>query len=228
MLPSLGFIQMVACSHPSIPCGFLSSPRPSDAYNISVVSCVLTVSSVAVGLACFYATRSPAMLGFGIENAVDLMSSLVVMWRFSAGEREKGGAARREKKASACIAMVMVALGLLVATVAIEHICNGGGGHKLELLISVSLPCGVIFGALGAVKYVMSVRMKSSSFKKDAVCSVCGSALSFGVVLGAWATEKDERLWWIDSAFAIFIGSACLALGVRTLRKKIFEGDDWR
>lgn len=68
---------------------FWHRPTPTHAYQISVLSCIITAFASIIGFATFAAAHSPAMLGFGMENLVDLASSAVVVWRFYvAGEGE--------------------------------------------------------------------------------------------------------------------------------------------
>lgn len=96
---------------------FWYAPTPVHAYKISIISCGITFVAAILGFVAFSAANSPAMLGFGLENLVDLMSSMVVVWRFYVGGDNASPELvakldRREKRASVLIAIVLFILGV--------------------------------------------------------------------------------------------------------------------
>ena len=96
-----------------------------EAYIISWVSLVLTIVGLIVGLVVSVLTKSSATLGFALENAVDGISSVLVLWRFWGGGKgqSEGALAMREKRASVGIAIVFVILAITVGTA-------GGAGSQ--------------------------------------------------------------------------------------------------
>ena len=85
---------------------FWYNPTAYHAYKLSLISCFITFFAAILGLASSKASGSSAMLGFGLENLVDLLSSMVVVWRFYVGGSTEVTPALvaklngREKKAS--------------------------------------------------------------------------------------------------------------------------------
>ena len=64
---------------------------------IQVLTLVWMTVEAGVSLGAAWAARSPALLGFGGDSAVELLSAAVVLWRFyspSPGERSEQRAAR--------------------------------------------------------------------------------------------------------------------------------------
>jgi hypothetical protein len=68
---------------------------------------------------------------FGLENCVDLLSSVVVVWRFYVPigktvteEREKL-LEKREERASVAISFILILLGLFVCGGALSDLVNG-------------------------------------------------------------------------------------------------------
>ena len=88
---------------------------PKDAYNVSVASLVLTVCAFCAGLAISVHSSSSAALGYALENGVDAIGSVLVLWRFwGAGTVSEAQLELREKRADVGIAVMFVLLGWLV------------------------------------------------------------------------------------------------------------------
>ena len=141
---------------------FYYLPTAIHAYKISVFSCCVTAIASIVGFASFAGAGSPAMLGFGMENLVDLASSAVVVWRYNiAGSTDvtpelTAKLDSREKRASILIACVLFVLGITVLSIAIEHLVEESHGTNNGLLLGMSFPSAVIFSVLAVVKFRMA------------------------------------------------------------------------
>ena len=61
-----------------------SDPTEHHAYILSIASTCVTLAATIGGIASYTLTGSSLMLSYGLENAVDLASDLVVVWRFYA------------------------------------------------------------------------------------------------------------------------------------------------
>ena len=89
---------------------------------------MLTILGLIVGLVVSVLTKSSATLGFALENAVDGISSVLVLWRFWGGGKgqSEGALAMREKRASVGIAIVFVILAITVGTAGGQHLASHG------------------------------------------------------------------------------------------------------
>ena len=88
----------MGCSMPR----WWSNPEPIHAYNLSLFSVLLTLVASLIGLLGYVPTGSSLVLCWGLENLVDLLSSLVVLWRFfNPGDTEERilTLKKREKRA---------------------------------------------------------------------------------------------------------------------------------
>lgn len=61
-----------------------NEPEAIHAYYLSVISVCLTSLAALLGLLAYKPTGSSLVLCWGLENLVDLLSSMVVLWRFFA------------------------------------------------------------------------------------------------------------------------------------------------
>jgi len=196
--------------------GFWYAPTEKHAYQLSLVSCGVTGVAAIIGLSVYKSAGSPAMLGFGLENLVDLFSSMVVVWRFYVGGDAEVTPALiakldgREKKASIAIAIILFILGITVVSVAIVHLAENVHGDENGLLLGLSIPSVIIFGTMTVIKFRMANMLRSPSFTKDAICSAFGTTLSFGVFFGTCIKMGNEDAWWIDGVVAVLTSIVCM------------------
>jgi divalent metal cation (Fe/Co/Zn/Cd) transporter len=141
------------------------------------------------------------MLGYGLENSVDLLSSAVVLWRFASPDEPKRLEAR-EKRASVAISITLFVLGISVASVAIDHLANHNEVKSVGLLLGLSIPSIMIFSVLALFKFKYADVLNSPALRKDGACSLCGAILSGGVFIGACLKEDA---WWFDSTVRVVI-----------------------
>lgn len=204
----------------------LSHPGAHEAYVISWVSLVLTIMAFAIGLAVSAVSGSSATLGFALENAVDGISSALVLWRFWGGGRSipEAELELREKRASVGIALAFVVLAITVGGTASAHLAEHNVPSNVAALLGISAPSVVVFSTLGAIKLHLGFATRSPSLKKDAACSLCGALLSLGVCIG---TAVAHEAWYFDALVALLVSGALFLHGVYTLVKNGRSGNHW-
>lgn len=172
-----------------------SQPGIREAYVISAISLGLTVLAFILGIVVTVASSSSATLGFALENAVDTFSSALVLWRFWGGGASVPEAVleQREKRASIGIAASFIVLGLVVGSVAIQHLRTHDELKEVGALYGLAVPSMLIFFVLGSMKWKIGAATRSASLKKDAACSLCGSLLSLGVILASMPATHARR-----------------------------------
>jgi len=89
-----------ACACRRAPC---SNPGLQEAYELSVLSLVASLVAVIMGAVSAIQTRSATALGYSLENTVDFLGSLLVLWRFAgASQYESKHAVRRPRPKKLC------------------------------------------------------------------------------------------------------------------------------
>ena len=100
----------------------LQRPDTNDALILSYVSLAFNGVAVVLGLVVAIVVGSPAVLAYSFENAIDLASSVLLVWRFGgSGTATAEVLEMREKRASVGIAIAMCVLGVFVLIVASSH-----------------------------------------------------------------------------------------------------------
>jgi divalent metal cation (Fe/Co/Zn/Cd) transporter len=159
----------------------------------------MTVEAV-VALGAAWKARSPALLGFGGDSAIELCSALVVLWRF----RSDSDTARAEKLAARVA-------GSLLFIVAAFVIASSG----LSLLgfreAQPSLP-GILLLIVSAIgmpwlarqKRVLARQVGSASLNADAAESALCGYLSW-IALGGLLTNALFQKPWADPVAALLL-----------------------
>ena len=150
----------------------------------------MTVEAI-VALAAAWTARSPTLLGFGGDSAIELFSAIVVLWRF----RSRSDFAGAEKSAA------RVAGGLLFVVAAFVVLSSGVsllGHHESEPSFA-----GVILLIVAAIgmpwlanqKRKLAIQAASASLRADAIESALCGYLSLIALAGLLANAIFHAPW---------------------------------
>jgi divalent metal cation (Fe/Co/Zn/Cd) transporter len=152
---------------------------------------------------------SIALIGFGIDSAMEGFASLVIVWRFSGARTLSERAERRAQK------LVALQFFLLAPYVAIEAIrALATGSHPDESVVGIALAATsiVFMPLLGRAKQRIGRRIGSSATasegKQNLLCAYLATALLAGL-LG----NSLLGLWWLDPAVALLIAAVAVQEG---------------
>jgi len=167
-------------------------------------------------------TGSSLCLVYGLENCVDFLSSVVVLWRFFAPSKLDATVEeklhRREKRASMAISFILVLLGVGIIITALNDISRGEEDpDQLAAVVLISGASIVIFGILAIYKFKYAVVLESPSLYKDGICSLIGTVLSGALFVNTLIIDMAPSAWWIDPLVAIGAGIAAMMIGLQAV-----------
>mmetsp|Transcript_24369 Transcript_24369/g.57366 ORF Transcript_24369/g.57366 Transcript_24369/m.57366 type:complete len:279 (+) Transcript_24369:129-965(+) len=201
---------------------FWTKPNSKHAYYLSWISTILTVVFAIVGISYYESTGSVMCLVFGLENIVDFMSSVVVLWRFWASgtmtlEKEKT-LKRRELRASMAISISMMILGIgTIATSSFDLAEGANLSDELDVVLILAILSVTVCGSLAYAKFHYAKCLNSESLYKDGVCSVIGTILAAALLVNTLIIRKMPHLWWADPSVSMICGFAALFLGIHSI-----------
>ncbi|MCU1412592.1 MAG: cobalt transporter [Rhodoglobus sp.] len=173
------------------------------AYN--VVEAIVAISSGV-------ASSSVALLGFGLDSVVEVLSAAAVAWQFTRKDPE-----RWEKPALRVIALSFF---LLAAYVGISAVLSLLGAveprHSTVGLILTALSV-VIMPLLSLAEYRTGRELGSATAMADSRQTLICSLLSAAVLLGL-ALNSLFGWWWADSVAALVIVGLAVREGVEAWR----------
>jgi divalent metal cation (Fe/Co/Zn/Cd) transporter len=152
---------------------------------------------------------SIALIGFGIDSAIEGFASVIIVWRFTGSRTLSEHAERRAQK------LVAIQFFILAPYVGIEAVRALIEGHRPdESLVGIALAASslVVMPLLGRAKQRIGSQIGSSATasegKQNLLCAYLAGALLVGLLgnalLGAW---------WLDSAVALLIAYVAVQEG---------------
>lgn len=166
-----------------------------------------------VALAAAWTARSPALMGFGSDSAIELFSAIIVLWRF----RPSADSGRAEKLAT------RIAGGLLFAVAACIVMGAGmalaGYREPQPSLIGIILLIVAAFGMpwLANRKRKLAMRIGSASLRADAAeATLCGY-MSW-IALAGLTTNALFHKSWADPVAALALVPLVVKEGWEAIR----------
>lgn len=154
----------------------------------------------AVSLLAAWRARSPALLGFGGDSAIELFSAAVVFWRF----RSNSNPERAERYAARIAGALLIVLALFVAITSGLSLMGYREPQPSRLGIAVLLLAAVIMPWLAREKRTLAAATSSAALRADAAESALCGYLAWialaGVLMNAlWAKP------WADPLAALLL-----------------------
>ena len=173
------------------------------AYNVVEAIIALAAGSVA---------SSAALIGFGLDSIVEVLSAAAVAWQFAAPDPEK-----REKTALRVIAFAFFALAAYVVVDAALSLFGPRGAEHSPVGIALAAVSLAVMPFLSWFERRTGTELGSASAiadsKQTLICSYLSAALLVGLLLNSlfgWA--------WADSVAALVIAAFAVREGLEAWR----------
>jgi divalent metal cation (Fe/Co/Zn/Cd) transporter len=144
--------------------------------------------------------RSPVLLAFGGDSAIELFSGVVVLWRFRTSAAHEDA----EKRAARVAGALLFALAAFVAVSSVTSLLGYSEPKPTLLGIAILIAAAVVMPWLAKEKHRLSAATGSAALRADAAQSALCAYLS----LIALAGLAINAIWHVESADPI----AALAL----------------
>jgi divalent metal cation (Fe/Co/Zn/Cd) transporter len=158
--------------------------------------------SVEAGVSLFAAwtARSPALLAFGADSAVELFSATVVLWRF----RARLADSRAERNASLIAGALLAALVVFVTVVSVKSLLGHNVPRPTFLGIAILIAAAVIMPWFAKEKQTLSAASGSAALRADAAQSGLCAYLSLIALLGL-VVNAVWHVAWADPVAALAV-----------------------
>ncbi|KAI9569093.1 hypothetical protein HD554DRAFT_2095238 [Boletus coccyginus] len=201
---------------------------------VSILSLFYNTAEGVVSVIFGAESSSRALVFYGLQSAVEVISDLLVTWRFigvfkSGDEIEETSPQiiRIERIATNIIGVLLVALSIAAVGTSVSSLAaRDHPSAALPSILIASTSTGFTF-ILYLVKRYLARALDSSALNGEALCALCCTELSAVLLIGSLIYRFWDGGWWVDSATAIVIA---LMFGwegvkmVRWARNKDFDG----
>lgn len=168
----------------------------------------------AVAVIAGIAAGSIALVGFGLDSAIEGFASVVIVWRFT-GRRTLSHEA--EHRAQQLVAIQFFILAPYVGIESVRALLEGH--HAEESLVGIVLAASslALMPGLGRAKQRIGARIGSSATasegKQNLLCAYLAGALLVGLLGNALFGA-----WWLDPVVGLLIASLAVQEGRESWR----------
>jgi divalent metal cation (Fe/Co/Zn/Cd) transporter len=167
-----------------------------------------------VSLSAAWMARSPALLAFGGDSAIELLSAAAVLWRFRSSAQE-----RLEKQVARIAAALLFILAGYVAVVSAMALLGHREAKTTYWGIAILIGAAVIMPWLAKEKRRLSAITGSAALRADAAESALCAYLSVIALIGL-GINAIWHIRWADPIAALVIVPLILWEGWEAMRGK--------
>ncbi|WP_454151148.1 cation transporter [Microbacterium lacticum] len=158
------------------------------------------------------AASSAALIGFGLDSVVEVLSALAIAWQFTRKDPE-----RWEKATVRAIGIAFFALAAYVSVDAVLSLISQEGPDHSPFGIGITALSLIVMPALAWFETRTGRELESKSVLADArqliLCVYLSGAVFVGLILNSlfgW--------WWADAVAALFVAALAVREGVEAWR----------
>jgi divalent metal cation (Fe/Co/Zn/Cd) transporter len=174
-----------------------------------------------VALIAGVAAASVSLIGFGLDSAVEVSTSLILAWRLRQ-ERRGGCMADYDRRATRAIAVCFGALAVWVGYEALGQLMEARAPDVSVVGIAVTAISLVTMPVLARAKRRLAPVLGSQAVVSEARQTELCAGLS-GVVLCGLALNAAFGWWWADPLAAVALAGFAAHEAVRTWRADSLE-----
>ncbi len=157
---------------------------------------------------------SIALVGFGLDSAIEGFASLVIVWRFT-GHRLLSAAA--ERRAQKLVAIQFFILAPYVAFEAIQHLAGAERPDTTVLGMVLTATSLVGMPILGVAKQRLAETLGSSATHGEGAQNLLCAYLAGAVFVGLLGNAL-LGWWWLDPMAALVVAGVAVKEGLETWR----------
>jgi divalent metal cation (Fe/Co/Zn/Cd) transporter len=182
---------------------------------VQAVTIAWMTVEAAVSLFAAWRSRSPALFAFGGDSAIELLSAVVVLWRFRANAAHE----HMERRAARIAGVLLYGLAAYVVAAAAMALLGYSEPKPTLLGIAVLIAAAAIMPWLAKEKRRLSASTGSAALRADAAESALCAYLSV-IALAGLALNAIWREAWADPVAALVIVPLILWEGREAIRGK--------
>src|SRR5580692_10748419 len=182
---------------------------------VQAITIVWMSVEAAVSLFGAWKARSPALLAFGGDSAIELFSAVVVLWRF----RASAGLGDAERRAARVAGALLFALAAYVAITSVASLLGYSEPKTTFLGIAILVAAAAVMPWLAREKRRLSGATGSAALRADAAQSALCAYLSL-IALAGLAINAIWHVKWADPIAALAILPLIVWEGGEAMRGK--------
>jgi divalent metal cation (Fe/Co/Zn/Cd) transporter len=168
----------------------------------------------AIGMTAGLAANSVALIGWGLDCAIQAIASLIIIWRFTGDRVHSPDAERLSQKA---VGVSFFLLAPYIVVTAIDHLATGNASAASWLGVGLAGTDMLLMPVLGHAKRRIGNALGSHATAGEGRQNILCAYLSLAVLVGLGANALFG-LWWADPVVGLLVAIVVIQAGVRTWR----------
>lgn len=168
----------------------------------------------AVAIGAGIVAGSIALVGFGLDSAIEGFASVIIIWRFS-GQRVFSPAA--EERAQRLVAVQFFLLAPYVGVESIRALVRGDHAQASWVGVGLAVASVILMPALAVAKQRLADQLGSAATagegRQNMLCAYLAGALLLGLLGNALFGA-----WWLDPAVGLLIAGVAVREGAEAWR----------
>ena len=185
-----------------------------SAKTLSWLSLAYMTVEGAVAITAAIIAGSVALLGFGLDSAIEGLASIIVIWRFTGRRRLSDHA---EQRAERLVAISFFLLAPYVAQAALRALINADRPSISWIGIGLSISSMLVMPLLRRAKHRIGSQLGSGATTGEGTQNMLCAYLAASVLVGL-ALNVAFGLWWADPVVALGIAALAIKEGRETWR----------
>lgn len=182
-------------------------------HQIQAITIVWMIVEACVSLSSAWMARSPVLLAFGGDSAIELLSAGVVLWRF----REQARAEQVDRQAARIAGALLFAVAACVAAISAVSLLGYHEPRPTFVGLAVLAGAAAIMPWLARQKRQLSAMTNSAALRADAAESALCAYLSWIALVGIGLNAVWD-IGWADPAAALIIVPLIVREGYQSMR----------
>jgi divalent metal cation (Fe/Co/Zn/Cd) transporter len=182
---------------------------------VQTFTIVWMTAEAGVALASAWKARSPALLGFGGDSLIELLSAAVVFWRFVDERADE----RTEKRTAQIAGILLFALAVFVVIASTAALLGYSEPRTSRVGIVLLLLAAMIMPWLAAEKRRLAAKTGSAALRADAAESALCGYLAW-IALAGLVVNAVWRNHWTDPVAALCLTPFIAREGREAIRGK--------
>jgi divalent metal cation (Fe/Co/Zn/Cd) transporter len=158
---------------------------------------------------------SIALVGFGFDSVIEVLSGVIILWRLMSGER-------RERLALRIVGVSFIALAAYVAFDAVKSLVYREDPETSYIGIAIAALSLVVMPFLAHAKREVAAKLNSRSMRADSrqtdLCAYLSAILLGGLILNA-----TLGWWWADPVAAMIMVPIIAKEGIEAFQGEICD-----
>jgi divalent metal cation (Fe/Co/Zn/Cd) transporter len=191
-----------------------SSPYEKQIVSLQLLTILWMCAEAAISIFAALRAHSVALLGFGADSGIELMSAFVVFLRFKKVSRI------HEKRAARITGLLLFALAAFILGSSILAFTNPDFRPEPSYLgIALLIAAGIFMPWLSAQKRYLAAKTSSGSLRTDAVQSSMCTYLAW-IALAGLVVNAIFKIAWADPSAALLLLPIILREGWEAMQGK--------